>query len=286
MSFLPDNLWKRIEKFEPASLVDNRQQLHQAIQNVATVGRTFLPPSDDDCEATLVWIPSSSRMAGKWVQGAIKFRSSINPESFTVHLVDASLTTMNSLSLAGMKQGSVMVWLGEQITLLGLNASEVTLNLPYQLPEYPQAKRKPFDPETSCQKLLADLYHNAWLVLSQVTNNAGGFGELLIWPHHFDMGTLQIVKDTGDPETSASVGVGMSPGDEEFEEPYFYVNVWPYPSIEEFPPLTNGFWYEDQWVGAVLKISDIIKEASASLQHRMVLEFFNEAHYTLRATIK
>ena len=54
---LPHHLWKRIENFDTEVLADNRKQLHQAIQNVAAVVRLFLPESEKDEEALLVWIP-------------------------------------------------------------------------------------------------------------------------------------------------------------------------------------------------------------------------------------
>ena len=85
MPLTPSSLWKKLESFDADVLADNKNQLHQAIQNVAAVGRTFLPYTEGDEAATLIWDPGLSRMVGKWVQGGIKFRSSIHPETFTVH---------------------------------------------------------------------------------------------------------------------------------------------------------------------------------------------------------
>ena len=286
MSVEPGSLWKKLDSFDTELLTDNKNQLHQAIQNVAAVGRTFLPQSDSDEAATLIWDPNLARMVGKWIQGGIKFRSSIHPETFTVHLVDASVTSMASTGMAGKKQGAIMVWLEEQLTRLELNSKALSLDRPYELPEYPQAKRKPFQPDTEAQVYLTCLYHNAWLVLDQIAKTKEGFEPLAIWPHHFDVGTRQIVKDTGDRETSASVGIGMSPGDEDFGQPYFYVNVLPYPSIESLEPLLFGEWYEHEWVGAVLMLDDVIKVDSASAQHQMVYDFLNTAVDVLKATIK
>lgn len=286
MSLTPGSLWKKLASFDADLLADNKNQLHQAIQNVAAVGRTFLPYSEGDEAATLIWDSDLSRLVGRWVQGGIKFRSSFHPETFTVHLVDASVTSMASTSLADKKQGIVMVWLEEQLIQLQLNTKTLSLDRPYELPEYPQAKGKPFTPNTEAQVYLTSLYHNAWLVLEQVMEVKQGFGELAIWPHHFDAGSLQIVKDTGDRETSASVGIGMSPGDEHFDQPYFYVNVWPYPSIETFDPLPYGEWYDEEWVGATLMMSDVITADTASAQHRMVYGFLDTAIDILKSTIK
>src|ERR1041384_8847530 len=46
------------------------------------------------------------------------------------------------------------------------------------------------------------------------------------WPHHFDMATL-ISLDEAKGEKGRSVNAGFSPGDEHYEEPYYYVSPYP-----------------------------------------------------------
>ena len=286
MSVQPSSLWKKLVAFDMDILADNRQQLHQAIQNVSAVGRTFLPPSDSDVGASLIWDSNLSRIVGQWVQGGIKFRSSLHPETFTIHLVDASVTSMASYEVSGKKQGMAMVWLEEQLTRLELNTKTLTLDKPYELPIYPQAKGAPFTPDKDAQIYLSSLFHNAWLILLEIIRDHEGFGPPAIWPHHFDANSLHTVKDTGDFDTSASVGIGMSPGDENFAQPYFYVNAWPYPDVQELEPLPCGEWYDDEWVGATLKLEEVIAAGDESSQYRLVHAFFMEAIKILRATIK
>ena len=55
------------------------------------------------------------------------------------------------------------------------------------------------------------------------------------WPHHFDLATL-FALEAGDPETARSVGVGLSPGDGSYAEPYFYCTPWPAPENLPEPP--------------------------------------------------
>src|SRR4029077_1103451 len=50
-----------------------------------------------------------------------------------------------------------------------------------------------------------------------------GPGPVLCWPHHFDMATL-VRLDAGGDESARSVGVGVSPGDEFYAQPYVYVS--------------------------------------------------------------
>ena len=86
------------------------------------------------------------------------------------------------------------------------------------------------------------------------------------WPHHFDIATY-VGLGAGDAETARGIGVGMSPGDESYGQPYFYINPWPHldaASLPELPP--PGHWHTQGFVGAiataekVLSLSDIETE--------------------------
>ena len=178
-----------------------------------------------------------------------------------------------------------MVWLEEQLALLGVQSANISLNYPYLIPEYPQSKGKTFDPSLPDAAALANLYHNSWLGITQFIALIDGFARLTVWPHHFDMATLQVVKDTGDPETSASIGVGMSPGDHHIDEPYFYMNSWPYAQQDDFPELKYGEWYEEDWAGAILKYSELVKEISPAIQREILQTFLESTYQVLRATI-
>ena len=48
----------------------------------------------------------------------------------------------------------------------------------------------------------------------------------------------------GTVESARTIGVGLSPGDENISEPYFYVTPWPYPPPAKLPKLPEiGAWY-------------------------------------------
>ena len=61
-----------------------------------------------------------------------------------------------------------------------------------------------------------------------------------------------------DAEEAKSVGVGMTPGDESYPEPYLYVTPWPYPDAETLPGLALGTWHTTGWTGAVLRASEAL----------------------------
>ena len=89
------------------------------------------------------------------------------------------------------------------------------------------------------------------------------------WPHHFDIATY-VGLEAADAETARGVGVGMSPGDESYGEPYFYINPWPHLDADSLPDLLlPGHWHTQGFVGAIataeqiLSLSDVEAELSA-----------------------
>jgi hypothetical protein len=52
----------------------------------------------------------------------------------------------------------------------------------------------------------------------------------------------------------------MSPGDESYREPYFYVSPWPYPSERSGPALAGGgHWHTEGFFAAVLPGTELIR---------------------------
>ena len=54
-------------------------------------------------------------------------------------------------------------------------------------------------------------------------------------------------------ESARAVGVGLSPGDTSYGQPYFYVNPWPRLDANDLPGLPGpGHWHSEGFVGAIL----------------------------------
>ena len=265
-----------------------RDQCHQAIQNVAAVGRSFLPESKEDENANLEWDANLQRLVGRWVETEdVTFRSSISISEFTVFLVSEDFETISSFELQDKTQTDVMVWLERQLGELGFEFSKINLAYPYKIPEYPMAKGKPFHVTNMvASRELSRLYHNTDFLLNDFLKGFEETSEIKCWPHHFDIAGRIILLNTGDPSTTRSIGVGMSPGDQYYSEPYFYVSPWPYPS-KALPSLepTLGHWHDHDWIGAVLPISKIDHMDLIQDQRRTVLNFFQKSVESLIETL-
>ena len=83
-----------------------------------------------------------------------------------------------------------------------------------------------------------------------------------------------------------TVGIGLSPGDINYDEPYWYVSPYPYPETENLPPLDgNGFWHTQQWVGAVLRASHWSQNGTAA-QQEQVRSFLHSALQAGKSLLK
>ena len=92
------------------------------------------------------------------------------------------------------------------------------------------------------------------------------------------MATLVKVEGNPDPELAKSIGVGLSPGDETYPEPYYYVTPWPYPEREKpLPDLPAGEWHTVGWTGAVLHYRDLVA-LPAEQQETIAKRFLKEAY--------
>lgn len=257
-------------------LVQVREQFHQAVQNVAAVGRSFLPKSEADEHANLEWDFDLQRLVGRWVEADIKFRSSISLSEFEVYLVDENFKTISSVIMQDLRQTDVMVWLEFKLSSLGADFSKINLSYPYAIPEYPMAKKEAFHivNERAAQEM-SRLYNNTAYLLKKLLKNEKNASEVKCWPHHFDIAARVTLLDTGDPETSRSVNIGMSPGDKYYNEPYFYCSPWPYPTknLLDLSQL-KAHWHQEEWIGAVLPVSQLKGLDLIQDQRGLVMKFY------------
>ena len=94
------------------------------------------------------------------------------------------------------------------------------------------------------------------------------------WPHHFDLATLASfpARDAG---ATGYVGAGLSPGDAYYDEPYFYVSVYPKPDSATLPRLPNlGHWHTHEFTAAVAPSHRIV---AANDQNAAADEFLKTA---------
>jgi hypothetical protein len=159
---------------------------------------------------------------------------------------------------------------------LGLDATGLTGEPPYELPAHAVGGGAAYEAAAQAAGLaeLSVWFDLAHAVLGGIAQKYAalepGPSAVRCWPHHFDIATL-IGLDAAGGETARSVGVGMTPGDESYAQPYFYVTPWPYPDAADLMTLAEpAFWHEDGWVGAVIEGSALLETKDAEAQEDML----------------
>ena len=252
----PLNPWKRLDRISPTALLDARLELHHAAQLVAIgIGRSLVPSRSDDGHTTLTW-----RGATWWseaIPGGEALRAGLRPEGLELVLGD------ERLGLIGKTRQQGLDWLRGQLGALGLDGDAAALDIHYDLPDHPVAGGACFRAELGPGfEQLAAWYGAADGLLREMATQYGG-SPVVTWPHHFDSATLLTLDPTeaGDKESGEeagrSIGIGLSPGDGNFAQPYFYVTPWPVPA-EDPAELPLGFWTREKFFGAILTGEDLL----------------------------
>jgi hypothetical protein len=147
---------------------------------------------------------------------------------------------------------------------------------------HPVDSGAPFRPSKKHLAEISNWFRNAALVLNELSNDEEGASEVRLWPHHFDMATLIAIDADQSVESARSINVGLSPGDTEADEPYWYVSPWPYPEEKSLPEVTVGSWTTIDWTGLILSASDVVSGEGAEDQNARVSAFLAEGVSTCR----
>lgn len=261
-------------------LIEARRTLHWAMTAASAPGKQLIPPRPDASEQSLAW--DGARSA--FLQGAIAgvhetFRSALVLDPPALAVFDKAGEILASHPLTGQTLDEAYAWLAVEVETRIERPLEKPLERP--APDQPEETEMPdavvahgapfrFDHEGPAE--LARWFAFGAGLLEEITALEPKAGEILLWPHHFDLATLITLE--GEGESAKTVGVGLSPGDAGRPLPYFYVNAWPTPKDPELPALpSGGVWNTEGWFGAVLDAAPIQALASAEVQTAAARDF-------------
>lgn len=259
----------------PVALAEARVTLHWAAQAVAAFGFSGVPTRDDYSHTTLHWNDEAQVL-----------RSQLQPRTgvhVALHIVDFELwlrrgdQIVERLALDGRGLEEAFAWVGEALERAGAPLPRGVLRPGHMddMPAHPVGQREPFvAPAPPARAELARWFATADALLRAVVEKIPQMGPVQCWPHHFDTAALHVLD--GEGEAMHSVGVGLSPGDGSYAEPYIFVTPWPYPT-GELCALSYGHWHTEGWTGAVLRGSELVEQPAAARADR-VMEMIRQAH--------
>ena len=263
-------LWAPVDPSLATSLADARRQLHHAVQFATAMGISYLPHSADDSHTTLEWLPAHGALASPAVP------SPAAPIRLAVRVMDLALLVLSgervtaSYTLTGRTIEQATAWLRQELAQVGVDADTYTLARHYDIPPHPVESGEPFSADAARLEQLQRWMGNASSAL-EATRAANNGEAVRCWPHHFDIATLVAVRP------GVTLGVGLEPGDGYYDEPYFYVNAHPEPSLDALTDSLEGGgrWHTREWIGAVLPGSLLSQDAGQ--QESQVRAFLDSA---------
>jgi len=250
------SLWRPINGLDRGKLTEARLQAHFAAQWLARTARAYVPPQPNDGHTNLGWDDA---------QGVFATHPLPDGARLTLRVSDLTLVIVNAtgktpfFTLDGHTDADVRSWLGGELGGKGLDARKLDEPSPYEMPAHAIAKGAKYSIGDLVPALgsLSVWYANANGVLNNVRQHLATRGlhapAVRCWPHHFDLDSLVTLAP------DRTVGLGFSPGDEYYDEPYFYVTIYPEPDATMLPQLHMiGHWHTHEFVAAIARASKIV----------------------------
>ena len=271
----PRARWQTLGAVPPEGLVAARETLHHAAQLLALAAVSFIPAQADDSHTSLSWLTAHTALATQPIAApTTPIRVALRVPDLTLLLVDdASGGERGSFALEGATRVEALAWIADRVGDAGLERSRLRATLHFTIAPHTTDAGGAFSAERPDLDELARWYSDASSFLEEYRASIAGAGPVRCWPHHFDIATLVRLSRAKRLQT---IGVGLSPGDEGSDEPYFYVGPSPSPSRVP-PPLSIGGWQTTSWWGAALGASAIVPIHEAAAQRAFVSRFVNEA---------
>jgi hypothetical protein len=255
--------WVPLRGVDQSQLSEARLQAHHAIQWLARAARATVPPQPDDSHTNLGWDSTLGGFTTHPLKGGALL--SLKITDLTLGLRDGEASELvQHFSLDGRPDAQARQWLSEQIGARGLDTHAIETRSPYEIPMHAVSQGAPYRLTglTDAFAELAAWFNNAGLSLGavhrQMIARKWAASPVRCWPHHFDLATLTTLP-ARNADATGYVGVGLSPGDEYYDEPYFYISVYPEPDPQVLPTLPMlGHWHGRDFMAAVATAHRIV----------------------------
>jgi len=255
------SLWKPLRTIEGDRLAQARLAAHYAAQWLARAARAYIEPKADDSHTNLGWDPALGGLATHPLPDGSRLALRIADLTLLLPGPDAS-----ELSLKNRSDADIRAWLGLRLNAMGLEPFALDKPLPYDMPASAigsGGRYLLYDLEVALEEL-SGWYDNASRALDDVRQQLVARGlrapPVRCWPHHFDLDML-IYFGTRNSDNIRTMGVGLSPGDEYYHEPYFYVSIYPAPLVTTLPALSVGHWHSHDFTAAIATAGRILDES-------------------------
>jgi len=265
--------WELLGTVPPHELVDAREQLHHSVQLIAAAGKSLISERPDDSHTSMHWNDTEKAFEGEPIGNSPSLIVGISPANLTLYVRQHNQGNLSPYALQDTTLASALTWLISIFGASGFAVSNLTLKMHYEIPPHPVSGGQTFHISNPDHfKEISRYFANANNILHAVKSIIPDTGSVRCWPHHFDMALLITIDKDKSAEDTRSIGIGLSPGDTQYSEPYFYISLWPHPDVQKTKllDLPVGRWNTEGWVGALLLASEF---SSNSNQKKIVSTF-------------
>jgi hypothetical protein len=242
----------------PASLTDARLIAHHALQWVSKAARANLAAAADDSHSSLDWHPALSALMSRPIPASGgDVRVGLRLAGFALVVLRGE-AVLDAFQLERKTDAEAGAWIDVKLRALGLKPAG-GVKPPYAVPDHAVARGAAYDTSSAGRELgeIARWFAGAADLLEEFKAKLKDprAKPVRCWPHHFDIATVVLLR--GD---AAGVGVGVSPGDEFYAQPYVYVSPWPrFDADGALPSLpAPGHWHTQGFFGAVATGEEIL----------------------------
>ncbi len=244
----------RVFSTAPGQLEAARELSHAAVQWPSRAARANLASVADDSHSNLGWDEASYSLLTHPLDPRQRFQLGFSFKSFAMVWCEDG-AVKDSLALVQSSEQEAQDWCDTMLATAGLQRTGGA-NMPYLLEP---VDYRDFEGASSPAELEA---LGAWYSVAQSTLDAlvhtfsgtvVSVAPVRCWPHHYDLATL-FALEAGDPQAARSIGVGLSPGDDNYPEPYFYCTPWPIPAAFPAPP-PPMHWHTEGFTSLVCQAS-------------------------------
>lgn len=276
--------WSKLGRTPPSGLAGARKLAHHAAQWPSRAARANLRALPEDSHSAYAWEASHAALVTQGLPakgGDVRVGIRIPRLEMIITRGD---NVLDAFQFHGKTDAQAGAWIDSKLRALGLkSASDV--RLPYDLPDHPTGG-KPHELGKLGRELgeLARWFGGSADVLEEFAAKLAGprASPVTCWPHHFDIATL-VNLEPGQAANARTIGVGVSPGDEYYAQPYVYVSPWPRFDGDKLPDAPRpGHWHTEGFFGAVATGDDILAMRDRG---RGLLAFINTAFDIARARL-
>lgn len=246
--------WSMLRNPQPTTLAAARALAHRAVQWAARAARANLEAIADHSHAALAWDPARAALLTQPLEGGTQVGLRIG----VLELIVTQGSKAEALPLATNTDAEVAEWLDARLKAAGLKPASGE-KLPYDMPATNFARAVDERPRLAA---LAGWFAAGAELLEEMRRKYArykpGPTPVRCWPHHFDIAILVALEEAQGAEPRA-IGIGLSPGDDYYAQPYFYLSPYPKPDTGNLPPLPpGGRWHTYEFFGAVATAVEVL----------------------------